>query len=73
MKELAKNLDIENYSKEISNITGISVVLIQKIIVYVIMTSNGPWYDYFEYIINNLLTAQKSDETLLFEAPQIAI
>lgn len=72
MKELAKNLDIQNYSEEISKITGISVIVVQKIITYVIMTSNGPWYDYFEYIINYLLAAQ-ADDTLLFDSHQIAV
>ena len=71
MKELAQNLDIQNYSEEISKITGISVILIQKIITYVIMTSNGPWYDYFEYIINNILTAQPDE--FAFDSHQIAV
>ena len=55
MKELANNLDIINYCKEISQITGISVLLVQKIIMYAMLTSKGPWYYTFESIIDNLI------------------
>jgi hypothetical protein len=64
MKELANNLDINNYSKEISKITGISVVLIQKIIMYAILTSASAWYYTFETIIDNVLSYPNENNVL---------
>ena len=72
MKDLANNLDIKGYSQEISKITGISVILIQKIIMYAILTSTEPWYDTFETIINNLL-ATSNQEVITNESGLMAI
>ena len=72
MKDLANNLDIKGYSQEISKITGISVILIQKIIMYAILTSTEPWYYTFETIIDNLL-ATSNQEVITNESRLMAI